>query len=166
VARLVLVGLPGAGKTTLAHALADAWGCPVVDTDDVLTTLVGVPAAQYLRERGEPAFRERELEALHAALLDDAVVSTGAGIVTTADARASLERENTLWLDSDDDTLLARVGGGDRPLLGDDHRVALAALREQRGAWYAAVSRSRVDTTGSLEDVIERVINQAKIVAS
>ncbi len=166
MARLVLVGLPGVGKTTLARALADAWGCPVVDTDDVLATLVGVPAAQYLRERGEPVFRERELEALHAALVDDAVVSTGAGIVTTADARASLERENTLWLDSDDDTLLARVGDGDRPLLGDDHRVALVALREQRGAWYAAVSRSRVDTTGSIDDVIQRVIDQAKIVAS
>jgi shikimate kinase len=161
VARLVLVGLPGAGKTTLARALGDAWGCRVLDTDDELARLVGVPAAQFLRERGEPALREQELAALSGALAEDAVVATGAGIVTTATARAALERENTLWLDSDDDTLLLRVGDGDRPLLGDDHRASLAYLRVQREAWYAAVSRARVDTSGPLEDVVQRVIDRA-----
>ena len=161
MARLVLVGLPGAGKTTLTRALADAWSCPVIDTDDELALLVGMPAAQYLRERGESAFREVERAALIVALAEDAVVSTGAGIVSTADARTSLERENTLWLDSDDETLLARVGEGDRPLLGEDHRASLAALRRQRESWYKAVSRARVDTSGPLEDVVQRVIERA-----
>src|ERR1700722_17454023 len=68
VAHLVLVGLPGTGKTTLARALAERQHVEALDTDDVLTASVGVSAAQYLRDEGEERFRERELEALRSAL--------------------------------------------------------------------------------------------------
>jgi shikimate kinase len=138
----------------------------VFDTDDELATTTGVPAAQYLRAHGEAEFREREREVLSHVLTLDAVIATGAGIVTTESARALLERENTIWLDADDDTLLERVGDGDRPLLGDDHRGALANLRAQRATWYAEVARARVDTTGALEDVVERVIEHVRSVTS
>jgi shikimate kinase len=158
VTRLVLVGLPGTGKTTLARALGEQWGCSVIDTDDAIALDVGVPAAQYLRENGEVAFRERELEALRDALTSDGVVATGAGVVTTPEARDLIEAEFTLWLDCDDATLLERVGDGERPLLGDDHAAALKDLRHQREVWYRQCARARVDSSGSPEDVVQQVL--------
>lgn len=165
VARLVLVGLPGVGKTTLARALGDYWHCVALDTDDLIAAGVGMSAARYLREHGEEAFRQREIEALRQALESDAVVATGAGVVTTRAARELLGRETTMWLDCDDETLLLRVGGGDRPLLGDDHRQALTVLRAQREAWYRSSAQFEVDASGSPDDVRQRALNEIERVS-
>jgi shikimate kinase len=158
MARLVLVGLPGTGKTTVAGVIADRWSCGVIDTDDVIAAEVSEPAAAYLRSRGEDAFRERELDALRAALKADAVISTGAGIVTTEPARALIASETVVWLDCDDATLIVRVGTGERPLLGEDHAGALVRLRREREAWYESVSRVRIDASGTPDEVASRVL--------
>jgi shikimate kinase len=165
VARVVLIGLPGVGKTTLARALAEVWQCASVDTDDLVATSAGAPVAQYLREHGETLFRERELEALREALSLDAVVATGAGVVVTGAARDLLAQEATYWLDSDDDTLLERVGDGERPLLGEDHRQGLARLRLQREGWYRSCARRRVDSSGAVDDVVRRIQEDVESVA-
>ncbi|HVA53753.1 MAG TPA: shikimate kinase [Acidimicrobiales bacterium] len=164
MARLVLVGLPGVGKSTLARTLADAWNCAVLDTDDLVAAKVNAPVAQYLREHGEAAFRLRELDALREALSADAVVATGAGVVVTSEARALLLRAPTLWLDSDDETLLGRVGDAERPLLGADHRQGLATLRTQREAWYRSSARLRVDSSGTVDEVARRIQEEVESV--
>jgi shikimate kinase len=165
MARLVLVGLPGAGKTTLAGVLAQHWSCEAIDTDEVLATEVGEPAAAFLRARGEAAFRARELDALRIALDSDAVVSTGAGIVTTAPARARHAKETVVWLDCDDATLIVRVGEGERPLLGENHGESLARLRSEREPWYESVARTRVDASGTPDEVASRVLGALRSVA-
>jgi 3-dehydroquinate synthase/shikimate kinase/3-dehydroquinate synthase len=163
VARLVLVGLPGVGKTTVAHALAVRWGCDEFDTDALVSTSVDMPSAQYLRQFGETHFRERELDALHTALVGDAVVATGAGIITTAPARELITREFAIWLDADDDTLIGRVSAGDdRPLLGDDRAEGVRRLRREREKWYRESSRVRVTATGTLDEVLERILAVTK----
>jgi shikimate kinase len=166
VARLVLVGLPGAGKSTVASALAQKWQCEVLDTDDVIAIAVAMPAAQYLREFGEPHFRERELEALQTAVEIDAVVATGAGIVTNERARELIVHEFAVWLDVDDDTLLERVAVGERPLLGDDHAESLKRLRRERDKWYRESARVRVDAAGSLDEVLDRIVDVTREVIS
>ena len=152
--------MPGVGKSTVARVLADEWRCRALDTDDLIAALVGTSAAAYLRAEGEIAFREREVATLADALTHDDVVATGGGIVTTAHARELLVGEVTLWLDCDDDVLVARLDDLERPLLGDDVRSSLARLREERDGWYAAVSVGRVDATGTVDDVVARVIDQ------
>ena len=161
MARLVLVGLPATGKTATAKALAAIWHCDYIDTDELISDRLGYPAGEYLRANGEPAFRARELEALAQALSVDAVIATGGGIVTTAPARAMLSRERTFWLDCGVDVLIERLGDSDRPLLADDPRGALERLRAQREQWYLEVSRARIDASGTLEEVTERVLEAA-----
>jgi len=162
VARLVLVGLPATGKTAVARALAQAWHCDYVDTDALVEERVGSSAAQYLRHHGEVAFRDQELEALREALGQDAVVSTGGGIVTTPRARTLLAGERTYWLDCELDVLMERLGDDDRPLLAENPREALERLREQRSAWYGEVSRARIDASGTLDQVTQRVLDAAE----
>ncbi len=159
MARLVLVGLPGVGKTTLAERVARVWGCGALDTDDVLAEAVGCAAGEYLRRRGVEAFRQAELAALETALESDAVVATGGGVVTSPRARELLGREVTLWLDCDDDAIAPRLGDADRPLLGDEPLSSLGALRDERGAWYEEVSRARIDASGTLEDVTALILD-------
>ena len=157
VARVVLIGLPGSGKSTLARALAALWGCDAVDPDDVLSASVGCSAAEFLRTRGEEAFRREEVAALDVALSTDAVVATGGGAVVSEGARALLAAQRTVWLDCDDAVLLARLGEEDRPLLGAEPAISLARLRAQRESWYREVSTLKVDTLGEIDEVLGRL---------
>jgi 3-dehydroquinate synthase/shikimate kinase/3-dehydroquinate synthase len=159
VSRLILVGLPGVGKTTLAHELAERSGTAALDTDDILASAVGTSAAQYLRTEGEAAFRDREFEALTTALegSPDVVIATGGGIVCSPSARAVLAEARTLWLDCDDAVILARLGDGDRPLLAEGPAATLSRLRGEREDWYREVSLARIDTSGPIDDVVADV---------
>ncbi len=157
--RLVLVGLPGTGKTTVARSLGALWGWDTLDTDDLVALDVGVAAPEYLRAQGEDSFRERELRVLEATIAQDrdVVIATGGGIVCTPAARVVLADECTLWLDCDDDVILTRLGDVERPLLGDRPAESLATLRRERTPWYRDVARARVDTSGTLEEVVTNV---------
>jgi shikimate kinase len=157
VARLVLVGLSGVGKSTVARALADRWQLHYLDTDDMLAESVGRPAPQYLRDEGEDLFRARELEVLIIALSSDSVVATGGGVVGTPEARDLLKLEPTYWLDSLDDEIISRLGNVERPLLGSDPVAGIVRLRAERSEWYRDVSRARIDASGTLDEVVARV---------
>lgn len=160
--RLVLVGLPATGKTTVARALADEWQVQALDTDDIVAQNVGTSAAQYLRAEGEANFRDRELDALRAVVDGgaDVVVATGGGIVTSAKARSLLAAEVTFWLDCDDEVLLSRLDDTERPLLDAGAAQALVRLRTERDQWYREVSRARIDTAASIEEVVARVTRE------
>jgi shikimate kinase len=162
VARLILIGLPGVGKSTVARVLGERWECDVLDTDDLIAESVAMSAPEYLREFGEMHFREREFDALCRAIESKAVVATGAGIVTCEVSRELIAGGNAIWLDADDATLLERVALGERPLLGSDHAESLRRLRGERDAWYRACARTRIDASGSIDDVIERVVGVAE----
>ncbi len=157
MADVVLVGLPGTGKTTAGRALANAAGLSFVDGDDLFEQREGVSVQEYLRAHPEPMFREREVAALAAAVEEYGVVATGGGVVTSSGARAVLSEQPTVWLDCDDAVILSRIGGGDRPLLDGEPAQRLAQLRAERAELYREVSRRRVDASRPLVEIVEEL---------
>jgi shikimate kinase len=160
--RVVLVGLPGVGKSTVGGALALEFGVEFVDLDDAICARCGAPPAALLRSGGERAFRELETDALAAVLTreEGVVVATGGGTVESGVARALLAGEPlVVWLTAPHATLLERLVGVDRPLLEDPSAASLASLAARRDAWYAEVADATVDASGTLDGVVGAVVS-------
>lgn len=158
--RVVLVGLPGVGKTSVGLALAARLDVGFIDLDDVVASRCGAPVAPLLREHGEAAFRRFEAEALAAVLAEDgaAVVATGGGTVESEDVRRRLATTPlVVQLVAPPSVLLGRLGGTDRPLLEAPTEAMLAALEVRRGAWYDEVAGARVDASGSIDEVVDAI---------
>ncbi|MCA8948547.1 MAG: shikimate kinase [Planctomycetes bacterium] len=157
MAAIVLVGLRGAGKTTIGRLAANELGFGFVDADAELAAAVGRSVGDLLAAVGEPEFRRREagvvLPLLAAA--DVAVIATGGGAVTIPAVRTALAAPTlfVVWLQADVDTLAARLaaaarhGGPSRPPLTSLPPAAeLRALAAARAPLYRQVADDTVDT--------------------
>ncbi len=155
---IVLLGPPGAGKSTVGARVAAALGFSFIDLDDV----VGV---HHLVQEGLPSFRVREHLALTEALEGGAVVvAAGAGIVDTAPSRAILVRALCVNIDVDVDTALHRlrsVATAPRPWLGDEpapQRTNWLQREDQRPGFRHQLARGVVDGRGALDVVVKAVL--------
>jgi shikimate kinase len=111
-----------------------------------------------IRRDGESLFRQAEVDILGEALLSDGVVATGGGVVSTEAGRARLlEHGVVLWLRVSAETGLARVRGGDRPLLAGDLDATYRHTLEERRAWYEAVATWTIDGDADVASVIASV---------
>ena len=138
---IVLVGLMGAGKSTVGRRLAKRLGLGFVDSDDAIEDAAGYPASEVFERFGEADFRDGERR-LVARLIDGdvRVIATGGGAYVDARTLKLLnERAITVWLDAPVEVLTARTGRRDtRPLLRTpDRKGTLERLAEQRGPAYA-----------------------------
>lgn len=160
-ARVVLVGAPGVGKSTVGRALAVALDVGFLDVDELIAATSGEPCASLLRNRGEAAFRAAEARALAEALADgDAgVVATGGGAVETASSRALLaDAALVVQLHAPPEVLLTRLGGGDRPLLEAPSLEGLTKLVARRADLYAEVADVVVDASAPVETVVAAIL--------
>jgi shikimate kinase len=147
---VVLVGVPGSGKTTVGTLLAELLGVGFRDTDQDVERSEGKPVPDIFVDSGEPYFRELERTAVAAALLDhDGVLALGGGAVLDAGTRALLLEQPTVWLQVGAAAGAKRVGlDVPRPVLLGNVRGRLAALVAERAPLYAEVARLTVDTDG------------------
>jgi shikimate kinase len=148
---IFLVGMMGAGKTTVGRALAARLRRPFVDTDRLLVERTGVPVATVFEIEGEAGFRRRESLLLEevAAAQDDQVVATGGGAVLSAENRALMRAHGTVvYLRARLESLWERTRHDTtRPLLATpDPRGTLAALLEAREPLYLEAAHLVVDT--------------------
>jgi shikimate kinase len=169
VDRLILVGMMGAGKTTVGHLLAERLGWDYLDSDAQVAADTGSSVPELFAQRGEAAFRAEEAEVLAAALSGTVpvVVSAAGGVVLSASNRDLLARSGTVvWLRADPRVLARRVGtGAGRPLLDDDPARALVGLDEVRRPLYASVAAVTVDVDDlSPLQVVDRVLGDRMLV--
>ncbi|MEK0083611.1 shikimate kinase [Benzoatithermus flavus] len=159
---LVLVGLMGAGKTSIGRRLATAMDATFVDADDEIVAAAGMTIPDIFALYGEPSFRALERKVV-ARLLEQPpmVLALGGGAFIDPETRARVkEKAISVWLRADLDTLVARTARkkGTRPLLDrGDPRDILARLMDERYPIYAEADYT-VDTTDEAHDaVVERV---------
>jgi shikimate kinase len=157
----VLIGPPGAGKTTVGSILASRAGLALRDTDADVEQVAGKPIPAIFADDGEPAFRALEHQAVVAALAEhDGVLSLGGGAILDANTREALAAYvegggSVVFLDVTVDHAAARIGfDQSRPLLAGDPRARWIELVAARRAIYEQVASIRVDTDGlSAEEV-------------
>jgi shikimate kinase len=145
---VVLVGLSGSGKSTVARLVARRLGWRFVDTDRIIQAREGRTVQEIFRDEGEPAFR-----ALESAVIGKVcgrahqVIATGGGAVLDSDnRRVMLDGNLVIWLSSSAETLAERlsghVGREPRPLLaGPDVLTRLRQLGEERSSYYGCAHR-------------------------
>ncbi|MFS8039293.1 3-dehydroquinate synthase [Xanthobacter sp. AM11] len=161
---IVLVGMPGAGKSSVGRRLAKRLGLPFVDADEEIERAASMSIPEIFARRGEAEFREGEKRVV-ARLLQSGplVLATGGGAFMSAETRAAVaEAGVSVWLRADLTTLLRRVKKRtDRPLLADgDPAQKLAALLRLRGDTYALA-----DVTVDSRDVMHELVVEEVITA-
>jgi shikimate kinase len=138
---VVLVGMMGAGKSTIGRKLAQRIGARFVDADTEIERAANCTIPEYFEKHGEEAFREGERRVI-ARLLQDPphVLAMGGGAFINEETRAATRKNTTsIWLSTDVDTLFRRVSRrGNRPMLYvDDPKAELEKLLAKRTPTYA-----------------------------
>jgi shikimate kinase len=158
-----LVGMMGAGKSSVGPALAARLGRRFVDIDAEIERERGLAVSEIFAREGEAAFRALERAAVLRWLGAPAVVALGGGAIARPDLRAAVLGAGTLvWLRARPETLLARLGDADsRPLLaGLSAAARLARLREllaEREPAYATAALAVDTDDAAVDDVVERI---------
>lgn len=160
--RVVLVGPMGAGKTTVAGLLGQAWGVAVRDTDADIEAATGRDISDIFVDSGEEAFRELEVAAVAAAVAEhDGVLALGGGAVLRPETRAILADVPVVFLRVGLSDAVKRVGlGVGRPLLLGNVRSRIKALLDERTPVYESVASYVVDTDDRTPDEVAAEIQE------
>ena len=163
---VILVGLPGTGKSLAGQEAARLLGWEFVDMDSAIEKRAGKSIQRIFQEEGEPAFRLLERDALKAACTGSGrVISTGGGaIVYTENRELMLKRGVVVWLDASPETIYDRLTGRDatplaeRPLLaGPEPLERIKSLNDQRRVYYSQAHHV-VDTDGLTVEQVARAV--------
>jgi shikimate kinase len=160
---IVLIGMMGAGKTTVGRRLASALDRRFIDSDAEIETAANMTVSEFFETHGETDFRIGEARVI-ARLLgeDDIVLGTGGGAYMNARTRALIaERGVSIWLRADLDTLFERVSRrSTRPLLKTtDPRRTLKELMDERHPVYAGADMTVESRDVPHETIVSEILN-------
>lgn len=163
---IVLVGLMGAGKSTVGRRLAVELGLPFHDADHEIEKAAGCSISDFFERFGEPAFREGERRVIARLLAAPRhVLATGGGAFMDPATRNIIRRFGiSVWLKADIDLLMARVlKRPTRPLLKTaDPRATMERLMQERYPVYAEADITIESSGGPHETVVQRIVSQLK----
>ncbi|TNL97773.1 shikimate kinase [Corynebacterium tapiri] len=144
--KVVLVGPPGAGKSTIGRRLSRALNVPLVDSDALIEEERGIPCGEVFESLGEPDFRRLEAKKVAEALNTHGVVSLGGGAVVTPAVRELLADQTVVWIDITVEEGVRRTSGNDsRPVLqAADPYDRYRQILQEREEFYREVADFRV----------------------
>lgn len=156
---LVLIGMRGAGKSSVGALAASRLGLVFLDSDRLIEEHAGLRVEEIFAKHGEPFFRTLERQVLLEILpRPGSLIATGGGCVMNAALRAAIRAHSlVLWLAAPAAVLAARIKGSPRPsLTGADLGTELPALLRAREPLYRACADKIIETDGkSLEEVAD-----------
>jgi shikimate kinase len=160
---VVLVGMMGAGKSSIGRRLAQRLGLGFVDADAEIEAAAGMAIAEIFTSYGEPYFRSGEQRVI-ARLLDSGpqVLATGGGAFMNADTRASIRAKGiSVWLKAEFDVLMKRVkrrAMGDRPMLQGDPANRIRHLMAERYPVYGEANVTVMSREVSHEVIVAEIV--------
>ncbi|MGN0311625.1 MAG: shikimate kinase [Lachnospiraceae bacterium] len=151
---VVLIGMPGSGKSTVAQALSEEWNMPYIDTDKEVVMREGCEITQVFENKGEAYFRRIEREVVKEfAGKKHCIISTGGGVVLSAENVETLKADGRLYfLDRSVDKLIPT---SDRPLADTEDKIR--SLYQERMGLYQTAGDVRIDADLSIERVLEQI---------
>ena len=151
---IVLIGMPGSGKSAVGKALAALLNRPLIDADEAFAEKAGMKPSEYLPKYGEPAFRDLECEVLaELGKRSGCILATGGGCILREKNYDALHQNGRIfWLQRE----LSQLPTEGRPL---SQRTDLSAMYERRKPHYARFADCVIENCGSIEDAAQQIAN-------
>jgi len=153
---LILIGMPGCGKTLVSRTLGEMTGREVVDLDDLFAGTCGMTAGAYILQHGEEAFRNRETEVIREACKGSGrILATGGGCVTRPENYPLMHQNGRIiWIQRD----ISRLATEGRPL---SQRIPAEQMYQTRKPLYEAFADGIADNNGDVRETAERILELA-----
>jgi len=166
IRHVVLIGLPGSGKTTVGKLVADALKAPFVDIDAIVARKEGRPISMIFAEKGESVFRELERVEMEAALGGvPAIIAPGGGWAAQQGALSSVQQRGlVVYLKARADTAASRAAPqGNRPvLMGEDPSSQMRELLKEREPFYVLADATVETDRKAPAKVVEELVRLAR----
>ena len=151
---IVLIGMPGAGKTTVGKSLARKYNREVIDTDELIVKKAGKTIPEIFNEDGEAAFRDIESEVIReVSKLTGVIISTGGGAILRKENRKELKKNGKLYFI--DRPLSALLPTEDRPLAQSVE--AITKRYNERYDIYTSSADVVIDADCAVEEVVMKI---------